>query len=145
MRELTGHFDGCGLTELCRVIVADEPHPVNGANHTYVFLRDVQPKECMSGYETVSGLGIEAPELPVACVGMVQFQRGPRDVADSDPGTLDGAVLSALIDRRESFQAGPYGCEQNARALELLREVRRLDIERAHDRRDRGVLGKNEK
>jgi hypothetical protein len=29
MRELTGHFDGCGLTELCRVEVVDDPHPVN--------------------------------------------------------------------------------------------------------------------
>lgn len=44
--ELTYHHDGQGLTERCRVVVADDPHPVNGdhyAYYTYGLLLDLMP------------------------------------------------------------------------------------------------------
>lgn len=150
--ELTGHHDGCGLTELCKVIVADEPHPVNGACHEYHLFRELcgRESERFGILEPAEGLseaeqrGDHGQPLTVEC-GRIQFQRGPRNVWDSTPGTLDGAVLSVLIHRFECFQAGPFGCAENEDVLGHLLEVRRLMIARAQERRDRGVLGKNEK
>lgn len=108
-------------------------HPDNGAHHRYVLRRRQSSAEAVGNQPSSD------------CVGFVQFQRGPRNVAGSTPGTLDGAVLSILIHRRECFQAGPYGCEENAKALEHLLAVRQLDFVRVKDRVARGVLGKNEK
>lgn len=139
MRELTGHFDGCGLTELCRVEVIDEPHPKNGAHHHYRLMRDQTPEELAISRSYFSG----NPESVL--VGEIMFQRGPRNEPDSTPGTLDGAVLSVLIDRFECFQAGPFACPGNVTVLGLLTEARKYIIERAKERAARGVLGKNEK
>ena len=83
--------------------------------------------------------------LPGVAVGEIQFQRGPRNVAGSTPGTLDGAVISVLIHRQECFQAGPFACPENEAILGHLREALRLTIERAQERAKRGVLGRNEK
>jgi len=150
--ELTGHHDGCGLTELCKVIVADEPHPVNGANHEYHLFRELcgRESERFGILEPAEGLseaeqrGDHGQPLTVEC-GRIQFQHGPRNEPDSTPGTLDGAVLSVLIHRFERFQAGPFGCAENEDVLGHLLEVRRLMIARAQERRDRCVLGRNEK
>jgi len=136
MREIQTHFDGLGLTELCRVIVCDEPHPVNGANHCYGLSRVLTPAEkalCPSLWSDE------------ADCGRIQFQRGPRDAPDSTPGTLDGAVLAVLIDRQESFQAGPFACPENEIVLGHLRAALAATISRAKERAARGVLGKNEK
>lgn len=124
-RAICAHEDGLGLTELCLVHAVDAPHPVNGANHVYSLDR-VTPQGTVN-------------------VGSIQFQRGPRDAPDSTPGTLDGAVLAILIDRVESFQAGPFGCLENEVVLGHLNEALRLIKARAHERAGRGVLGKNEK
>lgn len=129
--ELTYHHDGFGLTELCRVFVLDEPHPVNGAHHDYLLQRELST--------------VEREDDDLLWVGFIQFQRGPRDVEGSTPGTLDGAVLSVLIHRQECFQAGPFACAENEQVLHHLREALRLTIQRAKDRAARQVLGKNEK
>jgi hypothetical protein len=141
MREITTHFDGLGLTELCRVVVDDEPHPVNGANHLYRLFRDLQDPEAGCSYEDLSDCASDTGPM----VGSIQFQRGPRNVADSTPGTLDGAVLAILIDRQESFQAGPFACPENQIVLDHLRAALAATISRAKERAARNVLGRNEK
>lgn len=133
MIELTGHFDGLGLTELCRVDVCDEPHPVNGAHHAYALHRDLSLMEAA-----------EAGEICLLA-GEIQFQRGPRNEPDSTPGTLDGAVLSVLIHRYSCFQAGPFACPENDEILGHLTAARDGLIRRAKERAARGVLGKNAK
>ena len=139
MIELKHHHDGLGLTELCTVKAVDEPHPVNKAHHHYTMERELTEKE-----------GKQRPLpgdlTPLAYDrGYVLFQRGPRDVADSTPGILDGCLLSVLIHRYECFQQGPFACDENAEALRLLNEALDYIKARAHERAARGVLGKNKK
>jgi len=141
MIELTGHFDGCGLTEACRVFVTDEPHPVNGAHHRYMLTRTMTVVE-------MAAMQARDPHTvppPAVTSGALHFQRGPRNELDSTPGTLDGAVLSVLIHRQECFQAGPFACPENDEILAHLTAARDLLIKRAQERKARGVLGKNEK
>jgi hypothetical protein len=122
-REITSHHDGQGLTEECGVYATDQPHPINGAHHSYALMRKDNGK----------------------AVGHIDFQRGPRHEADSTDGTLDGAVLAVLIDRYECFQRGPFSCLENDTVLGHLREAQQAIIARAKDRAARGVLGRNEK
>lgn len=122
-REITTHHDGQGLTEVCGVFVADDPHPVNGANHAYALTRKDKGKQ----------------------VGHIDFQRGPRHEPDSTDGTLDGAVLAIVIDRYRSFQAGPFSCPENDAVLGHLVAAQDMIIARAKERAARGVLGKNER
>lgn len=130
MRKVTGHEDGCGLTELCVVFAVDEPHPVNGSHHDYKLIRsDLADGEV--GYDGETG--------------RIRFQRGPRHEPDSTAGTIDGAVLSVLIDRYECFQRGPFSCPENEEVLQYLLSARSLIIQRAQERASRGVLGKNVK
>jgi len=128
MRRINGHEDGCGLTELCGVFAEDDPHPVNGANYCYFFTR-----------ESDDG------NTPPVTVGSINFQRGPRYAPDSILGTLDGAVLSVVIDRYEGFQRGTFSCPENDEVLQHLLAARNMIIQRAQERAARGVLGKNEK
>ena len=142
MQELTNHHDGCGLTELCRVLVRDEPHPVNGAHHHYTLRRDLTPEE--SAILKVDGpMGVAMRRS--LDVGDIVFQKGPRDVPDSIPGTLDGAIMAILIHRQKCFLEGPFASAQGAAILHHLQKALDLTIERAQERAKRGVLGKNEK
>lgn len=118
-RKLTAHFDGHGLNESL-LIETDAPDPnAGGAAHLYDF--------------AVSGV----------VVGRIQFQHGPRAVEGSTPGVTEAAVLAVLIDRLESFQAGPYACEENTTTLHHLDAALRSVKARADARAKRGVLGKN--
>ena len=136
MIELIDHHDGLGLTELCRVRAADAPHPVNGAHHVYILTRELTADET-----SVS----EEGDTEAVGAGCIHFQRGPRNVFDSTPGTLDGAVLAVLIHRYRCFQAGPFSCAENAEVLAHLEEALRLIKLRAQERAQRGVLGRNER
>jgi len=133
MRRIHTHEDGRGLTELCAVYAADEPHPVNGAHHEYRFIRDLTATDAGS------------PPWPVDHLdaGRIVFQRGPRHDPDSIPGVLDGCLLAVLIDRYECFQAGPFHCLENEVVLCHLRTALDAMKSRARERARRGVLGTN--
>lgn len=135
------HEDGLGLTELCVVYAEDDPHPVNGAHHRYVFERYHGKDECANPRFDIED--VEGEEL--AEVGLIEFQNGPRHAPDSIPGTLDGAVLAMEIHRFECFQKGPFACAENEAILGHLRAALDILKARAHERAARGVLGKNEK
>jgi|FLOH01.1.fsa_nt_gi hypothetical protein len=144
MIELTGHHDGHGLMERCVVRAVDEPQQPSGAYHDYRLLRALTDEEVAAARD--GGMSYEVEDgVTLADVGSVQFQRGPRNEDGSTPGTLDGALLSILIHRRECFQAGPYACQENQEALDLLLGVRAMDKHRADERAARGVLGRNAK
>lgn len=138
-RELTRHYDGLGLTELCKVGPCDDPHPVNGAHHHYAIWRELTDEE-KKHIEPIEGCDTDALLL-----GEILFQRGPRGLPDSTPGILDGALLSVLIDRFECFQEGPFACPENDAVLsDLCSALEKMKV-RARERAARGVLGKNEK
>ena len=75
----------------------------------------------------------------------VQFQHGPRAVSGSTAGVFDDDLLAVVQDRLESFQDGPFACDENAKALVLVREAREALGLRVARRIAKGVLGVNEK
>lgn len=123
LRQIDVHHDGHGLNESI-AIRTDEPDP-SGAAHVY------QLSMPTDGAENV--------------VGLIQFQRGPRNVEGSTPGITEAALLAVLIDRLRGFQASPYGCRENALQLTHLEECLHWTKARADERAKRGVLGRNAK
>lgn len=118
-RVIDTHHDGHGLNESI-VITTDTPD-ASGAAHSYdLFIGDDS-------------------------VGYIQFQKGPRNVKGSTPGVTEAALLAVLIDRLRGFQAGPYGCRENAIQLTHLEECLHWTKARADERAKRGVLGRNAK
>ena len=75
----------------------------------------------------------------------IQFQKGPRAAQDSVPGVCDQDLLEIVRDRLKAFQAGPYACNQNARALIYLEQALIQMNDRVEDRIKRGVLGTMQK
>ena len=75
----------------------------------------------------------------------VFYQKGPRNEEGSYSGCLDGDLLECVRDRMKSFQAGPFASEYNARVLEHVEAALQALNDRAVERANRGVLGKNEK
>lgn len=110
------HHDGHGLNE--SIHIDADAQTTGGASHLYVFTID----------------GVE--------VGRLQFQHGARGEANSTPGVTECAVVAALIDRLQGFQAGKFSCRENAIQLTKLEETMMWQKERAHARARRGVLGK---
>jgi hypothetical protein len=133
-QELTYHFDGLGLTELCEVTVCDEPQPFTNGHHLYRFRRRLTQDDAC---RILDGEAVSA--------GFIQFQRGARVDPGATPGVLDGAVLSVLIHRQESFQAGPCASPEGDQVLYHLREALNVLVQRALRRAERGVLGTNVK
>ena len=125
MREITDHYDGHGLTESLQV-EADGPGP-GGASHLYVVI--TRPD--------ASGNGTE--------VARIQFQKGPRNEAGSITGVVESVLLGIVADRMKAFQAGPYGCRENALVLTKIDEAMHWLKHRADERAKRGVLGTNQK
>lgn len=73
----------------------------------------------------------------------IQFQHGPRGIAGSTPGVFDDDLLAIVDDRLSGFQSGPYACQENADALNLVRAAREALGLRVARRVSQGVLGVN--
>lgn len=73
----------------------------------------------------------------------LSFQRGPARDAGIN-GITHELLLHVLIDRLESFQAGPYACAENAEALGALKHALNYLNKRTAEREKRGVEGTNE-
>lgn len=74
----------------------------------------------------------------------IQFQHGPRGVANSVAGIFDDDLLAIIQDRMEGFQSGPYACEENQQALDHIKAARAALGLRVARRIQQGVLGANE-
>lgn len=111
-------------------IVADERDPnAGGASHVYKVLVDLADED--SGPSVV----IEAAE--------VHFTHGPLHESGSVVGCTNEALIDIVIDRLESFQAGGFSCDENARALHHLQCAMDALLRRQTNRAARGVLGRN--
>lgn len=74
----------------------------------------------------------------------LRFQDGPIQRLEDMNGITNESILAVLIDRLQCFQAGPFACDENAKALTHL-ELALLTLhQRTRDRLARKVEGKNE-
>lgn len=112
------------------VIVLDEPG-AGGACHHYLIAGFALPIDD----DTDSGMIMESAFLP--------FQDGPINEVGVN-GITHEALLSILIDRLESFQAGDFACEENANALNNLQAAQAWLQKRTKDRMARNVEGTHE-
>lgn len=144
-QELTTHHDGSDLTKLSRVLVNDDPHPTNGANHVYILERALTPEEAFDPRLSDAENRGHYDCPPVVRCGHIAFQRGPLFDPDSTPGTTEGAVLAVLIHRFEAHQAGEFACDENVEVLRHLQAAMEGIKLRRCNRQNRGVLGTNEK
>lgn len=73
----------------------------------------------------------------------ILFQNGP--IAENGVnGCQNEDLLRIVIDRLESFQAGPFPCKANSWALGHCQDALQWLKERTRDRQKRGVEGKGE-
>ncbi|MFH1609481.1 MAG: hypothetical protein ABID40_02470 [Candidatus Bipolaricaulota bacterium] len=158
MIELTSHqVEGAPG---CRVFAVDEPdhEKGGGAHHVYAIvwgettqahldgllpkMLDTPPDHPLAspiwGYE-----GAAAAGEPVVGI-LLRFQRGP--IKEFGANGLDGeSLLAILAHRLTCFQAGPFACESNARALTSVVEAQYQSGKRTRDRVARQVEGLNVK
>lgn len=120
MRKITGHIAN-PVNDRISVNVMDEPGP-GGANHYYCV--DVDGSE-------VAGLDIHFQNGPIAEVGV--------------NGVTQEVLLAIVADRLASFQAGPFACAENARALQHTEAALEALKSRTRERMTRGVEGRNVK
>ena len=75
----------------------------------------------------------------------IRFQKGARKDPEARHGVLECDLLEIVRDRLKAFQAGPYACHENARALMYVEQALIQMNMRVEDRIERGVLGTMEK
>lgn len=96
MRKLTDHIVSGDQAVQLQIEVTDEPG-AGGVNHEYAIY------------------GPPAKDTRVNA-WRVCFQNGPTKESGVN-GITQEALLAIVIDRLRSFQAGPYTCDANAKAL----------------------------
>jgi hypothetical protein len=111
--------------------VLDEPG-AGGANHLYQ----------VRGFNTATNPSdpFTARHGQPAEHATILFQNGPIAEAGVN-GTTHEVLLAIVIDRLESFQAGPYACDENAAALESIKAAQESLLSRTRARMVRGVEG----
>lgn len=81
-----------------------------------------------------------AVHLPDGHQTLISFQNGPIAEAGVN-GITQEALIAICIDRLRAFEAGPYACDENARALNGLEDAQRWLHLRTKARMARGVEG----
>lgn len=115
MREIKDHQTN-GTNEKIQVLAIGEPGP-GGAAHIY----------------EIHGAGASV---------RLEFQNGP--LAETGPnGITNETLLAVLIDRLSGFQAGPFACPENEKALGSIRSALRVLHKRTAARVARGEEGRN--
>lgn len=136
MRNLTDHIvEGDSANYQLTVEVQDDPGQ-GGANHLYR----------ITGFDTTTNVSDPFTErygVP-AQHSTVLFQNGPiKEVGVN--GVTHEALLTILIDRLRSFQAGPFANRANAISLTHLEEALMWLQQRTRERIKRGVEGTHTK
>ena len=126
MREITDHVVNPANDKL-KILVTDA-QGAGGASHRYV----IGP---MSAERNASFAG-EEPSGECC----ILFQNGTIPETGVN-GVTHEALLAIVADRLRSFQAGPYSCDENARALVHVESAQRALQERTRARMARGVEG----
>lgn len=130
MRTLTDHIvAGDSANHQLQIEVVDEAGQ-GGAHHEYRIMLPppVNPTENTEVYNCFD----------------ISFQNGPiREVGVN--GLTHEALLAILIDRMRSFQAGPFACDANSRAMIHMQDALGALQERTKARIARGVEGTHDK
>lgn len=129
MRELTDHVCLGDKSPQLKVKVLDEPG-AGGANHVYEisWKREKDQRTLPDG----------AREC------YVSFQNGPIEESGVN-GVTQETLLTIVIDRLRSFQAGQFSCRENAIALTHCEDALMWLQRRTVARIKRGVEGTNQK
>lgn len=130
-----------------------DTHKVNPANDTLdIKVLDEPGAGGASHLYEIAGFNTETnPSCPfVARYGnpanhsTVLFQNGPIPEKGVN-GVTQEALLAIVEDRLASFQAGPFACEENQKALDAVREAQHWLQFRTLKRMARGVEGTHQK
>jgi len=106
--------------------------------------------ESMDGTKPVVHLGPDTfwesgldEAMPQGDGGVIVFQHGPiKEVGVN--GTTIETVITALINRLEGFQRGPFSNDYNANAIKFLEMAKESLENRTRDRQARSVEGTNQ-
>ncbi len=132
MRNVTDHIvEGDSANHQLSIKVLDEPG-AGGANHKYE-IGWTRPDE-----------GDPSGTLTSRYGDVVSFQNGPIKEFGVN-GVTQEALLAIVIDRLRSFQAGPFACADNHKALHHCQMAIGFLQERTKARIARGVEGTNVK
>jgi hypothetical protein len=123
MRQLTSHKVAGNESNEVDIIVADAAGS-GGANHHYKIFK-------VGGTQL-----LPYPEL----LAEVQFQNGPI-LTNGINGVTQEVLLAIVADRLQSFQAGPFPCQENADALGHVSAALEILKQRTIDRIARAVEG----
>lgn len=128
MKNITLHQVPEEGTSALVVIAADPPGPGN-AHHRYEVM----------GMDFTTNPSRLASD-PVSDRAVVLFQQGsPQEVGVN--GVTNEILVAMVIDRLRSFQAGPYACGSNGRAVQHLEYALDELKSRTRDRISRSVEG----
>lgn len=121
--------------DVVEIEVLDKPG-AGGAHHHYR----------VSGFDTAKNPSNAGPDGYASSYSSLPiiFQNGPINEAGVN-GLTHEVLLAVLIDRMQSFQAGPYACRENALALTKLEEAQMWLLQRTRGRMARGVEGTHQK
>lgn len=151
MRTLTDHIvEGDSANHQLTITIMDEPG-AGGANHQYMIgwngPRKVLPT--IAELEEILAKNEPASLMPDGsfCLGstcFINFQNGPIKEFGVN-GVTQEALLAIVIDRLRSFQAGPFACEANQKALDYISLGADFLKDRTSARIARGVEGTHQK
>jgi len=82
----------------------------------------------------------QSEDTPIAIVGQISFQNGPVGEVGIN-GLHQEDLLTIVLDRLQSFQAGEFKCRENALAITKIEEAMHWLNHRTTERRNRGVEG----
>lgn len=119
------------------VFIIDEEPGNGGAYHNYLIV-----KQGSATQDKEAGTVLLDPNDILL---QVSFQNGARKEANSTHGVLEGDLLEIVRNRLQCFQKGPFATEDNANALRHIEEALMWLNKRQADRKERGVLGTNNK
>lgn len=132
MRQITSHIVN-PVNDKLQIEVTDEPG-AGGANHRYE----------VTGFDTANNPSNTDRKGFASSYGrmLILFQNGPINEHGVN-GVTQEALLAIVADRLESFQAGPFASDYNAKALEHVKAAQESLLQRTRDRMARGVEGQN--
>lgn len=134
MRKLTDHIvEGDSANHQLTIQVLDQPGQ-GGACHLYKITGFSTGSNSSDPFKDLYGVPAEH--------ATVLFQNGPIKQFGVN-GITHEALLAILIDRLESFQAGPFACADNDEALYHGRAMLECLQRRTRERIARGVEGTN--
>lgn len=114
-------------------------HKVNGLNEAIGIQVLDQPGQGGACHRYLLTWG---PTVGESC--RIDFQNGPIGEHGVN-GLSQEALLTVVLDRLRSFQAGPFSCRENSLALTKCEEALMWLQKRTRDRVARGVEGTNQK